>query len=158
MILLWNSKVGPDDEVYHLGDLSLGSASITDQILSRLNGKKYLVWGNHDNGLRSKDRILRHFEWTKDYTVIKVQDDKAERGTQSIVLSHYPMLVWDKGHHGSWMLHGHSHGSLDELNLFTTRLDVGVDSHGYAPISYKEVKAIMATRTYIPVDHHIEEK
>jgi calcineurin-like phosphoesterase family protein len=54
------------------------------------------------------------------------------------------------------MLHGHSHGSLDEINETTTRLDVGVDARysGYMPLSYEQIRSIMRDRKYAPVDHH----
>ena len=49
LILRWNSVVGSDDKVYHLGDVFWG---MTDEerksIISRLNGEKYLIMGNHD--------------------------------------------------------------------------------------------------------------
>jgi len=44
----WNSVVGPDDHVYHLGDVALGSFFESMECLTRLNGTKTLVVGNHD--------------------------------------------------------------------------------------------------------------
>ena len=65
---------------------------------------------------------------------IYVQDKTAPQGRQHIVLCHYAMLVWNKSHHGSWMLHGHSHGTL-KYPFAAKILDVGVDSHNFYPIS-----------------------
>lgn len=44
----WNAVVGPDDHVYHLGDVALGGIEHSMAYLSRLNGRKTLVTGNHD--------------------------------------------------------------------------------------------------------------
>lgn len=61
MVERWNSVVTPQDKVYHLGDVYMGcSREYIDNLLSKLNGKKRLILGNHDNG---KDQILqRHFQ------------------------------------------------------------------------------------------------
>jgi calcineurin-like phosphoesterase family protein len=45
----WNQTVGPDDEVWHLGDFALRtSASAAGALLRSLNGRKHLVTGNND--------------------------------------------------------------------------------------------------------------
>ena len=48
MIANWNSVIGKDDTVFHLGDFCLGGAAEWTKILDRLNGKIYLIMGNHD--------------------------------------------------------------------------------------------------------------
>lgn len=57
----WNSVVKPQDKVYHLGDVYMGHRrEDINPILSKLNGKKRLILGNHDNG---KDQVLqKHFQ------------------------------------------------------------------------------------------------
>ena len=49
LIQNWNALIKPEDKVYHLGDVIMGSKSDFGKILSRLNGKKRLVLGNHDD-------------------------------------------------------------------------------------------------------------
>ena len=44
----WNNTVGQDDIVFHLGDFCLGGSAEWTKILDRLNGKIYLIMGNHD--------------------------------------------------------------------------------------------------------------
>ena len=44
----WNRVVGQDDIVFHLGDFCLGGSAEWTKILDRLNGKIYLIMGNHD--------------------------------------------------------------------------------------------------------------
>ena len=97
----------------------------------------------------------RHrFAAVKDYDEIAVKDpDALPHGKRKIVLLHYAMRVWNRSHHGSWHLYGHSHGSLpDDPNSLS--FDVGVDCWGYAPISYQEVKSVMSGKTFAPIDHH----
>ena len=46
MIERWNAKVKPQDTVYHLGDVVINKKYLN--LVSRLNGRKILVRGNHD--------------------------------------------------------------------------------------------------------------
>ena len=46
MIKRWNETVRPNDKVYHLGDVVINRKALTT--LSRLNGDKVLIRGNHD--------------------------------------------------------------------------------------------------------------
>lgn len=151
----WNRAVTPNDHVYLLGDVSFGSQEKTRNLLDRLNGKIYLIRGNHDNDIL-KDLCASRFEWIKDYYYLKVQDPDGRDGKiQPIVLCHFPFASWNRMGHGSWNLHGHCHGNLPvDKNL--KRHDVGVDNNFMRPISYEEVKEIMKTRTFKPVDHHKE--
>ncbi|MCP4441640.1 MAG: phosphoesterase [Aureispira sp.] len=146
LIKRWNQKVSPEDEVYHLGDVGLCSSGKLRKILNRLNGKIYLIKGNHE---KSAEACHTRFEWVKDYHELVVEDPDAARGTQLLVLFHYAMRVWNAGHWGTYHLYGHSHGSLpDDPN--SRSFDVGVDCHDYAPVSYEEVKAIMNKKTWTP--------
>jgi calcineurin-like phosphoesterase family protein len=47
MIRLWNSRVRPSDEIWHLGDFA-SNAKTAEYILPRLHGRKHLVLGNLD--------------------------------------------------------------------------------------------------------------
>jgi hypothetical protein len=46
-----------------------------------------------------------------------------------VVMCHYPMVTWNQKPRGSIMLHGHSHGKLDDYNALSMdlRFDVGID-------------------------------
>lgn len=149
----WNKKVGRNDNVYLIGDVSFLRPETTVSFLKRMKGRKYLVRGNHDK--KMDESVINEFEWVKDLAEIYIQDSEAEKGRQMIVLCHYAMRVWNKAHHGAWHLHGHSHGTLpDDPNSLS--IDVGVDNHNFAPISYQEIKEIMATKRFRPIDHHSE--
>jgi calcineurin-like phosphoesterase family protein len=153
LIKNWNSVVGYQDDVYHLGDFSLTSAERSLRILEQLNGNIHLIKGNHEKSVLEKSFTREKFAWIKDYYELKVEDLDARGNRQTIVLLHYAMKVWNKSHHGAWHLYGHSHGSLpDDINSLS--FDVGVDSHDYFPISYEQVKRIMSKKEFKPIDHH----
>lgn len=63
-------------------------------------------------------------------------------GKHSFFLSHYAHLTWPGKN--SIMLHGHSHGNINHLNVGVRRLDVGIDSAKlflgeYRPFSIDEI-------------------
>ena len=144
MISRWNSRVTQQDTVYILGDFVMDKKDKLKSILNRLNGTIRLVRGNHDKII--KGAAVNLFDWVKDYYELK-----SPCGTK-IVLSHYPFEVWNRSHHGSWHLHGHSHGTLDFKDI--KRLDVGVDEHDFYPISIDEVAEIMKNRGFDAPDGH----
>ena len=95
MIENWNKVVLPDDRVWHLGDFIFANVERTQEILERLNGRKCLILGNHDN---------RKPDW---YTWAGF--DIARRGSlvmghldRPIVLTHRPLTV--KEENGSGVL------------------------------------------------------
>jgi len=49
LIKNWNETVSNNDVVIHLGDVGLGNKEYIASIIKRLNGKKILIMGNHDN-------------------------------------------------------------------------------------------------------------
>ena len=55
MISQWNKKVRKNDEVVILGDFSIDKGEKTNELLRRLNARKYLIIGNHDRFLNDKD-------------------------------------------------------------------------------------------------------
>ena len=141
MIANWNSVVGQDDEVYHLGDFAMGKTPVPT-ILGRLNGKKHLIWGNHDS---EQTRKLPHWESSQPYLEIYLEGKK-------IILCHYAMRVWNKSHGGALMFYGHSHGSLPGNDQ---SCDVGVDCFNYIPSTLTQIMCHLKTLApYSPVDHH----
>ena len=114
MIERWNQKVRKNDEVVILGDFSWGKGEETNEVLRRLNGKLFLIQGNHDRFLKDKNFNLDRFEWVKQYE--ELSDDGRKE-----ILSHYPMPFYnyqyrldDQGKPKSYMLYGHVHDTPDE--------------------------------------------
>jgi calcineurin-like phosphoesterase family protein len=54
IIANWNAVVGPEDDVYVLGDLMLGDNQYGLECLRRLNGHLHIIFGNHDTPTRLK--------------------------------------------------------------------------------------------------------
>lgn len=139
----WNSIASKNDDVFFLGDFSFANAERTRMFFNRLNGKKHLWEGNHD------PNHVKRLPWES----VNVLSKRSVEG-QTLWLCHYPMMTWANAHHGTWHLHGHSHGNGQWAN--STRLDVGMDATGKVLISFEEVAEIMATRKYDYCDHHKE--
>lgn len=162
LIQRWNERVKPNEEVYHLGDFFFCGVTKAEEILKRLNGIKFWIKGNHD--YKQTKLAEPYFQWVRDYyrlmvhDVHQAEDDETsfQQYHQPIILSHYPILSWDGMAHGSWHLHGHCHGSIDNTwNKTGMRKDVGVDTNNLYPYSYEEIKNIMAIRSVVPTDHHV---
>lgn len=165
LISNWNARVDKGDRVYILGDFSYDlKVGRAVEILRQLEGQKFLIAGNHDASIKNKQAFKDQFVWVKDLYGLKVNDTEAKtahpteakKRRQYIALCHYPLATWNLMSHGSWHLHGHSHGGLshDPIYPANNRLDVGVDALSrycdieYAPISYDEVKAALV-RQYV---------
>lgn len=151
MIARWNKQVKPNDTVYHLGDFAFAKIEKIEYILTQLNGIKHFINGNHDKEIKKNARRLidgGYVRSIKDYEEITIEG-------QFIVLFHYPMVTFNKGHHGAIALHGHCHGSVTAPGK---QVDVGVDATfitgkaEYRPFSFNEIMKFMETRSKI--EHH----
>ena len=128
----FNSVVKKNDTVFILGDicyrLKLDKAN---EVISRLNGRKYLIKGNHD---LEYDPAL--FVDVRDYMTVSLNG-------KYFTLMHYPMLSWPKKERGSIQLHGHIHARMDynERNRAEgiKRYDVGVDANDFYPVSVDSI-------------------
>lgn len=137
-----NITVRPQDELYVLGDFLFGDVKRAEGILNNIHCQnKHYIFGNHDDTMFDPS-LKRFFKSMQDYKVIYIKDSSAYKGKQMICLFHFPILEWDKGHKGSWMLHGHCHGNLTyPESIKNCRIaDIGVDCWNYTPVSYEELK------------------
>lgn len=119
-----NRVVKPNDIVWHLGDVVFGCVE-NIEIMSRFNGKKKLVLGNHD---KSKVDDLRKYMdyFTHIYGVASYK---------GFVLTHipvHPSQFWRyKGN-----IHGHVHsGTLDDPRY----INVSMEAINLTPIPYDEI-------------------
>ena len=119
MVTGWNAVVGPEDEIWHLGDVARRSADVPE-LLARLNGTKHLVRGNNDAPATGD---AAGWASVQDYAEITIDGIM-------LVLCHYPFRNWNGQHRRSIDLHGHSHGRLKPM---PRQFDVGVDARGYRP-------------------------
>ena len=129
LIKAWNSVVGKDDDVIHLGDLTLSGGKFAADIISRLNGNIFILgnhWHHDKRWLLSPE--IFHFVDTDKLDIMTPLWilEKGDYGNDiPIVLCHYAFEVWDRKHYGALHFHGHSHGELPPKH---NRLDVGVDN------------------------------
>jgi len=140
MVKAWNERVRPTDKVYHLGDVVMNRKSLS--IMSRLNGDKVLIRGNHDI---FKDTDYReHFRELRAYHVMN-----------GMILSHIPVHAESLGRFGV-NIHGHLHANrvrkargVDARTgevLYSDAIDpryhcVCVEQTDFAPILFEEVIA-----------------
>lgn len=127
----WNSRVRPNDKVYHLGDVAIPRRAL--KCMEGLNGRKVLIRGNHD--------IFK----LKDYA--EYFDDI--RGTHKLsdtILTHYPIhpesipLRWCRG-----IIHGHTHSNMvvleDGETLDRRFQNVCIEHTDQGPIEFEEIRS-----------------
>ena len=160
LIDLWNKTVRREDFVYILGDFCLGNKEYTEKILKQLKGKKFLIEGNHDKSLHG---LERYFEWYGQIKEAKFSNNQYDfidpNETFCVEMCHYPMLTWNRRPHGTCMVHGHTHGTIDNFNTFSRelRVDVGFDSafagHQLVPLEklyryFQDMKVTAGVNTF----------
>lgn len=143
LIRRWNNKVKKNDTVYILGDLSWYSAERTIEIVKQLSGHLRLLKGNHDKFLHNSES-KKLFESIKEYDDIVVDNKR-------VILSHYPIHMYNHQFKGGVMLYGHVHTtkSYDKTVEFMNELNscdipchmynVGTMLWNYEPIGLEEI-------------------
>jgi len=154
MIAKWNSLVGENDIVWHLGDLAwfrLSKDEIVERYLKRLNGKINIVFGNHDGAIKDFPNLFneaynRGNEVKNRKSLTKEEYIKIKIKKKSFVLSHYCMMSWpgksyNKKREGSYHLFGHSHTHPihKPYKFIPCSYDVGVDNNNFYPIPFDEI-------------------
>ena len=126
----WNETVGPDDDIWHLGDVAIGPRAVAACVsarLDRLHGRKNLIVGNGD------PEAMRGWPgWAsvRPFAEIVV-------GGVRLVLCHYALRSWNGMARGALNLHGHSHGGLTPM---PRQFDVGVDVRDFRPVTLDELR------------------
>ena len=146
-----NSVVAPDDEIYLIGDICMGQIIKAPSLIRRLNGRKYLVKGNHDKSLHklilSDPELSDLFVWIKDYHEMSYTYNGKKH---MLCMLHFPMKYWNGSGHSSIHFHGHLHGSPSGID--GKILDVGIDTNGLMP--YKMDEAIELVLDKLDSPHH----
>jgi calcineurin-like phosphoesterase family protein len=136
LIARWNTAVGSQDIVWHLGDFCYRCPEDRARaIFARLNGRqRFLVRGNHD-------RIGARLPWDGVFDVTRVLVPLLDGIVQGVWCSHYAHRVWPGMHRGDIHLYGHSHGRLPGTAAST---DVGVDCFDFRPVTLDEIRVRLA--------------
>ncbi len=145
LIANWNKVVKKEDEIYHLGDIALSSKSEFYDIAAKLNGRKYLIKGNHDHwraGIYEEGG----------FCVLKSPPIKLER--YNLLLSHTPVPD-NQIPEGYINVHGHIHNILlsewleqERNNTYSLEkhINVSCDVIDFTPISIEELKRFKISR------------
>lgn len=181
IIKIWNERVGISDNVLFLGDFIVGAGSDNictafNEIVWRLNGHIFMIYGNHNaqvksiylNELRDQYGVAFNKEvypltWKEKVTFLgsyihgKVRVRTAwQKRTVQYSAQHFPAAVWLDMGHDTVYLCGHSHGSY-QLSLPTHLthkiLDCGVDIFG-GPVDFLEAMKILDKKKFEQVDRH----
>ncbi len=156
LIAGWNEVVTPEDTVYCLGDFSLAYRPV-EIVSPRLNGKKFLVPGNHDfcHSYNKKSRNPeKRAEWIKKYEengwiVLPEQAELNIEGVGSVQMCHHPFVLdgkddkyenWRPKDDGRWLLCGHVH---EKWKFRDKMINVGVDQWNFKPVSIEEIKKVI---------------
>jgi calcineurin-like phosphoesterase family protein len=160
LIKNWNATVGSEDTVYCLGDLSMAIRPV-ETITPNLNGKKFLVPGNHDwvHSTNKKSKVPGKKEsLVKEYSgygweVLPEQMEFNIPGVANVILCHLPYVgesvEGDKFNkvrpkdEGKWLICGHVHNNWKVKDKM---INVGVDVWDFKPISIEVIKDIILNK------------
>jgi calcineurin-like phosphoesterase family protein len=115
----WNNLIPRKSLTYIIGDFAFKNHR---KYFHRLNGKKILIKGNHDEMGQEDYRLFSevHNLLTRKFN------------HRLITMCHYCLHSWQGMMHNALHLHGHSHGRIDEGNHI--RFDVGLDCWNLMPV------------------------
>jgi calcineurin-like phosphoesterase family protein len=151
IIKQWNSVVKETDDVLHIGDFAIGNdienfdskKEFYKNILSRLNGHKILIRGNHDHETEDFYKYIG-FEHVFDYVI-----------NDGFFINHYPLEINEeymkpelithiKKLQGIYnkseckgLIHGHSHNFIYKDKRF---FNVSVETNDYKPYEFIKIK------------------
>jgi calcineurin-like phosphoesterase family protein len=157
LVQYWNETVRPNDIVWHLGDVGMGSIARWGGYIHQLHGEINLVLGNHDDAWAgSRDGHRKRWQWL-DYGFASIQEFARRKVNGStVLLSHFPYGGY-QGYSdhtgderfaqfrlpdlGAWLLHGHTHQKTHGIGKM---IHVGMDAHDLRPVSLDWVAAHIA--------------
>lgn len=167
----WNKTITNNDEIYILGDFSLNHKEAT-KYGKQLNGKKYLILGNHDkcfpfNGRKQvdNDRYNKIYQ-DAGFIVMNINEVITLKNDVVVNLSHLPPKQSDvltkyddryEEYRQEWDAnkiydHGHNHGRYKK---FKNMIDVGIDAHGLKILSEDNlINLINDEREFIKSEIH----
>lgn len=118
----WNHWIRPVDMVFHLGDLALGKKENAEVLIPLLNGKLYLMRGNHDR---------RSIAFYQGLGITLVKDPyRMETDTGlKLVFSHRPIVPLPPG---LLNLHGHIHNN-PAPELGPRHVNLSIEVRQYRP-------------------------
>jgi len=147
------------DNFYYVGDWALCPRPKAEGYLASIaatGANLFFIKGNHDK----KDNISLFKQYGTFLGEKKTMKIWHEGTEHVLVLDHFANRVWDRSHHGSYHLYGHSHDGLDKFGEeWGKSMDCGVMSAlrikgDYSLFSFAEIHAILDKRKIKVIDHH----
>lgn len=165
LITRYNSTVPDSGICYFLGDMGNKTEDIR-KVITRLNGTKVLILGNHDKGITTM--------YNCGFDVV-IYSASIYIGDHLITMSHCPLLglfredtsnmrsvQTDNWHgesrpkhrrhslkdDGQFHLHGHIHSRKDKpqsQKILDKQFDVGVTANNYTPVSISQIESWVMT-------------
>jgi calcineurin-like phosphoesterase family protein len=131
----WNSRVGKNDVVYHLGNFSWDPLSC-EAAMIHLNGKISFIGGLYDSHLpeMSLIKIGRHHIINNSIAVLP---------EHNIVMSHWPLIDWPGKSEGSI----HVHGGDIPMSLDEKRFNANINNWNGSPIEFEFFKELIDSQT-----------
>ncbi len=131
----WNEVVKPKDTVYILGDV-LFKPSNSIPMISRLNGIKHLVIGNHEH-----HNISRYSPY---FSKIQAYMDYSKNGV-NFILSHIPIRKEDVLDRWDINLHGHLHKKNGKAPkpIDSCYFNVNIELHNLRPIDFASLNEMI---------------
>jgi calcineurin-like phosphoesterase family protein len=146
MITRWNEKISPEDNVYIVGDFSFYRHDTTAELVKKLNGKKHLIWGNHDD--HNRNRLLKIFDSVYDQVILQLANNIR------VKVCHFPYVAPEESqehprhkkfrphNEGHWLICGHVH-LLWKINESLKCINVGVPVWDFYPVNHDKIIAII---------------
>jgi calcineurin-like phosphoesterase family protein len=132
LIKNWNSVVGKNDIVYVVGDFALCGKQKIIEIGQRLNGRKRLILGNHDQASIETYRAAG-FEFVYNHHI--VLDD-------FFIVSHVP-LVGISENYPFANIFAHVHDDPTYKDCSCRSFCVSAERINYTPIEFEDIKKYM---------------
>jgi len=131
LIKNWNKKVKMKDVVFHLGNFAWDPITAR-KVLKKLNGTIFFVRGSQDKAL---EEVISEFP-----RATFLEDSITELLDFDLVLSHYPLAVWNGKDSGTMHMHGHTVFSHKTNLQLEKRFNVCTDFWNYTPVNYLTLK------------------
>lgn len=159
----YNKQVKDGGVCYFLGDIFTHSSELTKSVITRLNGTKVLIRGNHDKGIEACYNV--GFDLVLDSGSMVIANEL-------VTMTHCPLRglfredttdmkgnkkgeLWHGEHRhpnfsiesfGQFHLHGHIHSpnSGKSTKILGRQFDVGVPANKYRPVHISEIERWIA--------------
>lgn len=156
LVYNYNQIVKPSDICYFLGDIAFKNNEESQSIISKLNGTKILIRGNHDPGVNSC--------YDMGFDVV-LHGANIQLGKTKITMLHCPLMgvpreltedgsSWHNEHkfsqfsmpdYGQYHVHGHCHFERKD-RIRDRQFEVGVRANRYEPVSMSEIESWIMKR------------